>query len=85
MVSQQLLSDVFSQIEKDASEKIGESTALGVARQVGVDYIVAGSIFEVGEKISITTQLIEVQGGENIAYQEIRQRLYLNSLFILPF
>jgi serine/threonine protein kinase len=70
VVSQQLLSDVFGQIKKDPSEKIDESTALGIARQVGIDYIIAGSVFEVGEKISMTTQLIEVQGGENLAYEE---------------
>jgi TolB-like protein len=71
VLPQQLLADIFSQLRTDPSQTIDESTAMQVARRAGAEYIVTGSIFQVGEKISITTQLIDVREGENIAHEEV--------------
>jgi tetratricopeptide (TPR) repeat protein len=71
VLSQQLLSDIFGSLQTDTSKQIDESTALEVARQAGADYIVAGSVFQVGENLSMTTQLIGVRDGENMAYEEV--------------
>jgi serine/threonine protein kinase/Flp pilus assembly protein TadD len=72
IVSQQRLSDILSQMRKEDSETITESTALEVAKQAGADKMVVGSVFKVGDEIRMTAQLIEVEGGALIAAKEAK-------------
>jgi serine/threonine protein kinase/tetratricopeptide (TPR) repeat protein len=66
VISGQRLFDILKSIGKQDSSVIDRSTATEVAKRAGANTMLLGSIWKVGGRFSISTQLLDVESGRVI-------------------
>jgi tetratricopeptide (TPR) repeat protein len=71
VVGSQRLFDILRGIDKEGVEIIDKSNATEIANRAGVKTMMMGSIIEIGDRISITSQISDVQTGAIIGSEQV--------------
>ncbi len=63
IVERKLLSSVLEQHKLNMSGLVDESTARKVGKLLGVDYIIAGTLINIGDVLNVNARMISIESG----------------------